>query len=546
MGKSRGLALLLAALLAGCVTEQVGQKTVVNDPYAGQLNVGGNNAYPPPPPNDAYAQGPYDNNNYNPGYDRYSNNQYPDQYGPNQYGPDQYSSQVSFQYFHDRLERYGDWRNHPRWGVVWRPAVGRDFRPYFNGYWSNTREYGWLWVSDDPWGDTPYRYGRWVFDPRDGWLWVPGYVWGPSWVVWRSGGGNIGWFPMPPDDYYGNGAYRGSFENEYGYRDWYGPSFSNDSFFSLWVFVDERHFGDRDYRNWAARPRDHRVIINQTVDTTNYVTINNYVVNRSVDVNRLERVTNRRFNPVAVRDVVGRDEVIAPVNAGRQIEQRERQRGNFQPGQQFQGQGFGRGNVPNDRFQRMPDQPPPQGLPNLDNGRPSPLFGRGLREQANQPRQPDVQNAPQQFQGPPGQNDDRPGRGLGRPGNDPVQTNVPGGPQQFQVPPGQNDDRPGRGLGRPNVQSGPPQGGPPGQNNDRGGGFARPFREPPPNAPVVQPPPAPPQQAAQPERGGPGRGGQRVPVADTPSKPAAQNDNKDKDDSQKDERRRIRPGFVRP
>ena len=101
----------------------------------------------------------------------------------------------------------------------------------------------WLWVSNESWGDVPYHYGRWVFDPREGWLWVPGYVWGPSWVVWRSGGGNIGWFPMPPgDNYYGDGAYRDNFDNEYGYRDWYGPSFGNEQFLSLWIFVGEDHF----------------------------------------------------------------------------------------------------------------------------------------------------------------------------------------------------------------------------------------------------------------------------------------------------------------
>ena len=146
----------------------------------------------------------------------------------------------------------GTWSNHARWGEVWRPRADRDFRPYYNGHWEDTREYGWLWVSDDSWGDVPYHYGRWVFDPREGWLWVPGYVWAPSWVVWREGGGNIGWFPMPPgDDYYGDGAYRDNFANRYGYSDWYGPSFGNDQFLSLWIFVGQDHFRDRNFRNYA-------------------------------------------------------------------------------------------------------------------------------------------------------------------------------------------------------------------------------------------------------------------------------------------------------
>ncbi len=182
---------------------------------------------------------------------------------------DQYNDQpnvnvnvgVSFGSFQRQLAPHGSWSYNSRWGDVWRPRAA-GFRPYFDGYWANTREYGVVWVSNDPWGDVTSHYGRWVFDPRDGWLWVPGYVWGPSWVVWRSGGGQIGWFPMPPDDYYGNGPYRGRYDNYYGYRDWYGPSFGNDTFFSLWIFVGEDRFSDRNYRNYvrpAARAQhDHR------------------------------------------------------------------------------------------------------------------------------------------------------------------------------------------------------------------------------------------------------------------------------------------------
>jgi hypothetical protein len=165
---------------------------------------------------------------------------------------------IGFDNFHSRLAPYGTWSNHPRWGEVWQPGVRANFRPYYNGHWVDTSEYGYMWVSNDSWGDIPYHYGRWVFEPGDGWLWVPGYVWGPSWVVWRSGGGNIGWFPMPPgDNYYGNGAYRDNFDNQYGYRDLYGPSFDNNQFLSLWVFVGLDHFRDQNYRNYAVPHRDY-------------------------------------------------------------------------------------------------------------------------------------------------------------------------------------------------------------------------------------------------------------------------------------------------
>jgi hypothetical protein len=234
---------------------------------------------------------------------------------------------IGFDNFHQQLAPYGTWSNHSQWGEVWHPRADRDFRPYYNGHWEDTREYGWLWVSDDNWGDVPYHYGRWLFDPREGWLWVPGYVWAPSWVVWREGGGNIGWFPMPPgDNYYGDGPYRDNFSNQYGYSDWYGPSFGNDQFMSLWIFVGNDHFRDRNFRNYAVPQRNYSSFFSQTINTTNYITINNYVVNRSVDRDRLQRATNQRFEPVAARSVIGPKTIVTQAREGRQVEQRERQR----------------------------------------------------------------------------------------------------------------------------------------------------------------------------------------------------------------------------
>jgi hypothetical protein len=265
---------------------------------------------------------------------------------------------IGYDNFHNELAPYGTWSNHPRWGEVWHPRADRDFRPYYNGHWEDTREYGWLWISDDRWGDVPYHYGRWVFDPREGWLWVPGYVWAPSWVVWREGGGNIGWFPMPPgDDYYGDGAYRDNFANQYGYRDWYGPSFGNDQFMSLWIFVGQDHFRDRNFRNYAVPQRDYGTFISQTTNTTNYVTINNYVVNRSVDRGRLERATNQRMEPVPARSVIGPKTIVTQAREGRQVEQRERQRRPI-PASIDRSNQPGRDNLNTAAQQQRPNQPP--------------------------------------------------------------------------------------------------------------------------------------------------------------------------------------------
>jgi hypothetical protein len=265
---------------------------------------------------------------------------------------------IGFDSFYNELAPYGTWSNNARWGDVWRPHAGPDFRPYYNGRWENTREYGALWVADEPWGDIPYHYGRWVFDPREGWLWVPGYVWGPSWVVWREGGGNIGWFPMPPgDNYYGDGVYGDNFDNQYGYRDWYGPSFGNEQFLSLWLFIGLNYFGDRNFRNYVVPQRNYGGFFSQTTNITNYVTINNYVVNRSIDTTRFPRGNNQRFQPVPASSVIGRNALVTQAGAGRQVEQRERQRrpipANINPAEQRD-----RGNVNSGAQQQNRNQLP--------------------------------------------------------------------------------------------------------------------------------------------------------------------------------------------
>jgi hypothetical protein len=238
------------------------------------------------------------------------------------------SFNIGFDYFYDQLSPYGEWNYHPRWGDVWRPTrVGPDFRPYFRGYWVNT-EYGWTWESEEPWGDATYHYGRWVYDPYDGWLWVPGYTWAPAWVVWRGGGGNIGWFPMPPDDRFlaGVEVYRDDWNWDrgyFGYADWYGPSIAT-GLLAAWTFVALDRFADRDYYRYAYdRPRVVN-IVNNTTNITNYVTVNNRIVNRSIDVDRVERAAGRQIQRIEARNVVRTP--ITTVETGREVKIRERER----------------------------------------------------------------------------------------------------------------------------------------------------------------------------------------------------------------------------
>jgi hypothetical protein len=146
------------------------------------------------------------------GYDPYSQS-YPNSenaadYPPVDLGPDNeiaqsyddgYDAQAYTQ-FQTALAPYGGWDYDSSYGYVWSPSVsivGASFSPYATcGHWALT-EYGWTWVSDWSWGWAPFHYGRWI--ARAGrWSWVPGSMWGPAWVSWRSGGGYVGWTPLPP------------------------------------------------------------------------------------------------------------------------------------------------------------------------------------------------------------------------------------------------------------------------------------------------------------------------------------------------------------
>jgi hypothetical protein len=236
---------------------------------------------------------------------------------------------MGLDFFANRLAGEGHWLRHPVWGAAWRPrpsAVGPDFQPYTNGYWEYTDEYGWYWVSNDPFDDVVYHYGRWVYDPQDGWLWLPGYTWAPAWVIWREGDDYTGWMPMPPDEDFisgtgpGFGVNIGPIGIDF-YNRRYGGRVDPDRFF---VFVDNRHIIERDYRRFRV-PRDRvKVIINRTRPSTKFEIVNNRVVNRGIDVRVVERATGRRITPVSAKTVIKPNAVITTVSEAKQIRQRER------------------------------------------------------------------------------------------------------------------------------------------------------------------------------------------------------------------------------
>jgi hypothetical protein len=76
----------------------------------------------------------------------------------------------------DDLDRYGDWREEPRYGRVWVPrGVASDWAPYSTGRWVYDPAYSWTWVDDAPWGWCPYHYGRWA-NFSGTWGWAPGPI----------------------------------------------------------------------------------------------------------------------------------------------------------------------------------------------------------------------------------------------------------------------------------------------------------------------------------------------------------------------------------
>ena len=229
----------------------------------------------PPPSQPGYGY----NSGYNPGYDS----------GP---GP-----QVDVGFFYDELSPYGDWVQTRDYGWAWFPRdVPPYWRPYRDGRWVDS-EYGWTWVSNEPFGWATYHYGRWAMDPRFGWLWIPGTIWGPAWVSWQSGGGYVGWAPLPPAVGFevGIGLRFGNFDLSIGIRP--------DSY----SFVPERSFLQSRVSGYLLPTARNVTIIHNTTNITNYTYIDNRVINRGIDVRSIEKATGRRVQPYRITQGIAKN-----------------------------------------------------------------------------------------------------------------------------------------------------------------------------------------------------------------------------------------------
>lgn len=222
--------------------------------------------------------------------DRYDDRRGDDRRDGNWRDDDRYSPRGDVGFFYEELSPYGDWVLTRHYGWAWFPYdVHPYWRPYSDGRWVAT-EYGWTWVSYEPFGWATYHYGRWAWDQRFGWLWVPGTVWGPAWVSWQHGGGYLGWAPLPPAVGFeiGVGIRLGGFNLSVGIRP------------DAYSFVPERSFLDPRLSRYMLPTARNVTIIHNTTNITNYTTIDNRVVNRGVDVRRIEQVTGQRVPSLRV------------------------------------------------------------------------------------------------------------------------------------------------------------------------------------------------------------------------------------------------------
>ncbi len=197
--------------------------------------------------------------------------------------------------FYEPLTPHGAWVEVNSYGRVWRPSgITVEWRPYTTGEWVWT-DYGWYWQSDEPWAWATYHYGRWTYHPRHHWVWVPGREWAPAWVSWRSGGGHIGWAPLPP---------RGGITFRAGIS---GPDF---------IFVQTSRFRQ------PIRPNT--VIINNTTIINNTRVIvqeparerrnvngsqREVIINQGPPLKDVEKATGRKEQPVTIQQAAARTAV---------------------------------------------------------------------------------------------------------------------------------------------------------------------------------------------------------------------------------------------
>jgi hypothetical protein len=187
--------------------------------------------------------------------------------------------------FHRELGDQGTWENQEPYGEVWEPPVAEDWRPYTEGHWEDTDQ-GWGWVDDQPWGWAVFHYGRWAYGPKHRWFWVPGSRWAPAWVAWRSGGGYVGWAPLPP---------------VIGFVDGRGLDPGTGSIDAThFTFVPESSMLSHDLRHARQPLAQGPALLAKTADVTRYQVKNRRIVDVGVDRRDIAAATGQPLQRVKV------------------------------------------------------------------------------------------------------------------------------------------------------------------------------------------------------------------------------------------------------
>jgi len=193
--------------------------------------------------------------------------------------------------FYDDLAGYGEWVHVKGPGWVWSPYnTPAGWRPYQLGHWVYT-DYGWTWASDESYGWAVYHYGRWSNHPAYGWVWSPGTDWGPAWVAWHEGAGWVGWAPLPWN---------------VGWRvgvglDWGGVNVNVALGPSAWYFVQARDMVSPGLRYHVAPASRNVTLIQTTQNVTNYIYVDNRIIDRSVKVENIGRAVGHTIPRYRVR-----------------------------------------------------------------------------------------------------------------------------------------------------------------------------------------------------------------------------------------------------
>lgn len=165
---------------------------------------------------------------------------------------------ITFDFFYQSLQPYGDWVYVEDYGFCFRPFISNDdpaWAPYVDGSWAYT-DAGWTWISNEPFGWACYHYGRWI-QVSGYWAWVPGYEWGPGWVSWRWGDDVIGWAPLPPEAVW---------DQSIGFGGWVDTTYNIGPM--CYTFMPVRYFGAPNCRPYLFDRNRNLAILRFTTNIT--------------------------------------------------------------------------------------------------------------------------------------------------------------------------------------------------------------------------------------------------------------------------------------